>query len=142
MKYYLVEPPVGASIGDETVVIRTTWPPTYRNLHAQIEGWTGDALIQGFGFFLITTKAKSALLKLGTTGIQFGDVKVTKSDLFKQLQRNTALPRFLRAKIHGKAKIDDFANDESGGLIVSDRALKPLKKSEWRDRKSQHSTAK
>lgn len=74
----------------------------------------GDALIQGFGFFLVTARAKSALIKLAVTGIQFSEVKVSESDVFQQLSRKIKLPCFLRAKIHGKEKVDDFANDESG----------------------------
>jgi hypothetical protein len=127
METYYVEPEVAGGLGERTVMDRGVHPPSVKRLHYQFEGWLGDVLLESCPAFIVTEKAKEALLGLGATGATFDLVEVTVTDQFEELYPGRKLPPFAWLKPEGDPGRDDFGKTADGRLVVSQRALNVLR---------------
>jgi hypothetical protein len=126
MQYFYVEPEVAGGLGERTRMDRSVHPPIVNRLHYQLEGWSGDAILESFPSFVVTEDAKESLLGIGVTGATFDDVEVTVTDQFKELYLGRKLPLFAWLKPEGKAGRDDIGATADGRLVLSQRALDTL----------------
>ena len=83
MSYFVIEPEVAGGLGERTVMNRSVHPPIVIQLHYELEGWLGDAILESFPVFIVTEQAKCALTQAGITGADFDTVDVTTGDQFK-----------------------------------------------------------
>ncbi len=127
MKYYILEPEVAGSLGKGTVMNRKVHPPDVKKLDYEFEGWLGDVLLESFPCFIATIAAVTELRQLSATGVQFDDVRVSKSAKFQEMYQHRALPEFKWLKVLGRPGIDDFGLGRDFRLVVSDRVLNALK---------------
>jgi hypothetical protein len=125
--YYIVEPEVAGDLGDDTEMDRSVHPPWVSKLHYEFEVWLGDALLETFPCFIVTDSARDAIEMAKLTGVRFGDVKVTTSDVFDEMYPQRQLPKFLWLQIEGEKGKDDFGVMPDGRLVVSEKALAVLR---------------
>ncbi|OWV65360.1 hypothetical protein ATY76_19080 [Rhizobium sp. R339] len=128
MRYFYMEPEVSGSLGDRTIVDRSVHPPIINELHYEMEGWLGDAILESFPAFIVTEQAKRGLLSAAVTGASFAKVDVTASETFRELYPSREIPPFAWLKPVGRAAHDDFGTVSNGRLVVSERALEVLRK--------------
>jgi hypothetical protein len=126
MKYFYVEPEVAGGFGRNTILDSSVHPPKVTKLNYQFDGWLGDALLECFPCFIVTTSAATSLKKENVSGVIYSDVEVSVSDEFSQLHKNTKLPEFQWLKITGLSKHDDFGIAGDLRLVVSEKALRVL----------------
>ena len=127
MKYYILEPEVAGCLGDKTVMNREIHPPYVTALHYQFNGWLGDVLVESFPCFIATIDVVQQLQKIAASGVQFGDVCVTKGTQFQEIYPDQAIPEFKWLQINGIAGSEDFGLASDFRLVVSDRILNILK---------------
>lgn len=128
MPYY-IEPDVAGEIGSESILETKAHPPIVHKLHFVFEGWLGDDIIETFPCFLVTEKLRKSLQQLGFSGIEFDDVKISKSATFREIYGDKTLPKFVWAKITGnQSNNDDFFISQDHRLVVSDAAYAAISK--------------
>jgi hypothetical protein len=127
--YFIVEPEVAGSLGDETIIDSSVHPPNVEYLEYCFSDWLGDGILQMFPCFIVRKELQEELLKRRFSGINFQDMTVSKSELFYDLHEDDLeLPEFVRLIVTGKKDIDDFWLAEHGFLVVSSAVLEVLKK--------------
>jgi len=129
-KYYVVEPEVAGGWAENSVIDRTAGEPiVVQKLHYKFDGWLGDEILQSTPFFIVSERLAREIERARLTGVGFDEVEVTTSELFRELQPDVKLPKFVWLKVNGKRGEDDFA-EASGlpALVVSDRAFELLKR--------------
>jgi hypothetical protein len=127
MEYHILEPEVAGGLGEGTVMNRSVHPPDVKLLHYNFDGWLGDVLVESFPCFIVTVEAVKKLQGLPATGVDFGDVRVTKSAQFQEIHPYQTLPEFKWLKVIGKAGREDFGLASDFRLVVSDRVLHVLR---------------
>ncbi len=128
MKSYILEPEVAGSIyGDESVIDSSVHPPCVKRLDYRFDGWMGDDVLESFPCYIATTKLAGSLKQAGMTGVEFDEVKVSKSEQFEEMYPNRELPTFVWLRIIGQAGEDDFGLTNDNRLVVSERALNRMK---------------
>lgn len=127
MKYYILEPEVAGSLGKGTVMNRDVHPPDVKKLDYEFDGWLGDVLLESFPCFIATIDAVTKLQRLPVTGVQFDDVRISKSVQFQDMYPNQVLPKFKWLKVLGRPGLEDFGLGRDFRLVVSDRVLNALK---------------
>lgn len=125
--YRVLEPEVAGGFGPETILDRSTNPPTPLKLHYEFLGWLGDDLLETTPCFIVTLALKTALMQFNGTGYSFDDVVVTKSDFFQETHPEAILPAFAWLRVHGSAGYNDAGLDTKTRLVVSDELLNVLK---------------
>jgi hypothetical protein len=128
MTYFSVDPEVPGGLDSGTILDRSVHPPIVTRLHCYFDGWLGDDLLTSFPIYIVTESLGDKLLEADLTGFSIGDVEISRSELFDQMQPDTELPSFVWLQIDGKAGRDDFGLATGYDLIVSQRALDILKK--------------
>jgi hypothetical protein len=128
MRYYCLEPEVPGDIGDNTVADWTTHPPTVTKLHYEMEYPPDDALLASFPCWIATVATMNAIKSAALTGAIFDAVEVTMTEQLREFEPDLILPDFVWLKIDGKAGQDDFGVARKVRLVVSERALKLLKR--------------
>ena len=123
MRYFCIEPEVAGGLGQRTLIDRRVHPPIVSQLHYELEGWLGDALLESFPAFIVTEQARCALTQAGVTGADFGTVDVTITDQFRELYPDRKLPNFAWLKVKGEAAQHDLGLSPDGRLVISQRAL-------------------
>ena len=126
MNFYKIEPDVAGGLGENTILDPGVHPPIVSRLHYQFDDWSGDALVASFPCFLVTQHGRNVLQFIGASGIEFSEVEVTTSEIFKQLKPNLELPKFHWLKVVGEAGQDDLGIGSDLLLIMSERALTAL----------------
>lgn len=126
MTYFFVEPEVAGGLGERTEMDRSVHPPIVTRLHYAFDGWLGDVLLETFPVFIVTDEARQSLRAAGSSGVAFGGVEVTTSELFAELYPDRTLPSFVWLKPEGRAGHDDFGTAADGRLVVSQSALELL----------------
>ncbi|MGV9004113.1 hypothetical protein [Flavobacterium sp.] len=124
--YRYIEPEVAGGLGFETEIDNSKHPPIVEKLHYEFIGWLGDDILESFPCFIVTERLKKEIIKSKLTGVLFGNVKITKSEEFNILQKNTSLPDFYWMKIYGKFNVDDFIISSDYRLIVSEKAFEVI----------------
>jgi hypothetical protein len=101
---------------------------TIHKLHYEFDFWPDDVLLCSSPSWIVTAPAKDAIQSADLTGVHFDAVEVSRSELFDQLHPNRKLPEFVWMKVEGKAGHDDFGIVRKTRLVVSERALKLLRR--------------
>lgn len=130
MTYFVLEPEVAGSLGENTVLDRTAHPPRVTKLHYVFDGWLGDPLLESFPAFIVTSDLKARLQEAGLKGAEFESVEISRSEEFMDRHPGRALPEFERLLPTGQAGRDDIGAASDGRLVVSERALGVLRSSE------------
>lgn len=125
--YKLIEPEVAGSLGDQTQLDNSFFPPLIKNLHYEFEGWLGDDILESFPCYIVTERLRKGIESEQLSGISFDQVLVSKSETFLELYPDRELPNFFWAKINGESNRDDFFITEKNGLAISERAYSLLK---------------
>ena len=126
--YKIIEPEVAGSLGEQTQVDNSFFPPLIKNLHYEFDGWLGDDILESFPCYIVTESLRKGIENEQLTGIAFNEVLISKSETFLELYPNRELPNFFWAKINGESNKDDFFIIEKKGLAVSERAYLLLQK--------------
>ncbi len=127
MNYYIIEPEIAGGFGENTVMDPMSRPPRVSRFHYKLDGWLGDELLETVACYIATKFVVDILQSLHPTGVEFGQVEISKSELFDELYPNRKLPEFAWLKIKGTAGKDDFALSEKHRLVVSERVLSALR---------------
>jgi hypothetical protein len=126
MKYYCLAPEVGGGFGEHTLMDSSVRPPRLTRFHYKFDGWLGDDLLETVACFIGTRRLVDRLQSLNPTGLELDRVEISKSDEFKELHPDRALPEFAWLKITGEAGRDDFGLSQEHRLVVSERVLSVL----------------
>jgi hypothetical protein len=127
MKRYIIEPEVAGQLGDSAVLNYQTKPPIIERLHYEFDDWLGDDFLAGFQCFICTERLTESLKRADLTGYEFAECKVTKSQLFDDLNENGLdLPVFFWFRVLG-CESDDFFIAANSTLVISERALSILR---------------
>lgn len=105
------------------------YPPLVTWLQYEIRGWLGDDLLESFPCFIVTAKLADLMTEANLSGFALGDVDVVLSDVEQDLAEvPIEVPEFrwLQPEV---GQDGDLSVDESGLLIVSERALAILRRS-------------
>jgi hypothetical protein len=105
MRYFLLSP---YSAGCNSASDADWATNTDRKLCDAFDFWSGDALLSSSPTWIVTVPAKHAIQPTKLTGVHFGSVEVSKSELYHQLHPSRELPSFVWLKVDGKAGRDDF----------------------------------
>lgn len=126
MNYYVLVPEVAGHFGADTIFIdRASRPPLVEKLHYEFDGWLGDPIVETICCYIVTQPLEARIVATNPTGVNFDDVKVSKSDQFVRLHPDRALPQFAWLQITGVAGRDDFGYTTTHGrsIVVSSRIL-------------------
>jgi hypothetical protein len=137
---FLLHPEVAGGWGHSTKVADQSGEsdvPNVTQLEYAFEGWLGDELLESFPCFIVTESLAKDLTAAGLSGVAFDEVKVSKTDTFKELYPRKKFPAFKRLLPKGKVVVkggkvkswsgDDLSLTEKAELVVSAAALKVLK---------------
>lgn len=125
---WTVEPEVAGELGDHTVIDTRVHPPVVSHLEHRFEGWLGDALLECFPCFIVTSDLAKALTTSGLTGFELADVEISRSVTFEDLYPRRVIPEFARLKVVGGRADADFRLTDDFRLSVSARALTVLRR--------------
>ena len=108
----------------------STNPPVVSRLHYDFVSWLGDDIIASFPCSIVTEPLAKAIVDEGLTGAEIDEVTITKNPHFERFFSDTAalLPEWKWLRPTGQPHESDFWQDDQGILIVSERALKLLRK--------------
>ena len=126
MTYFTLEPEVAGGFGPATTGDLRARPPQVEKFNDEFDVWPGDPLLEALCTFIVTDALKEALIEARASGVAFGDVEVTKSGIFLDMNGDRPLPAFCWLQIIGQAGKDDFGLSSSRRLIVSERMMNLL----------------
>lgn len=126
--YFYIEPEVSGGFGDNSVIDASVHPPRVLKLHYQFDGWLGDDFLESFPCYIVSELLAEEIKSARLVGYSFDDVEVSKSEQFEELYPGKKLPKFYWLKVTGVSRKDDFGISEDYRLVVSNEALKVLKK--------------
>ena len=127
MTYFELEPEVAGGFGPATTGDLRARPPQVEKFNYEFDVWPGDPLLEALSTFIVTNRLKDRLIEVRASGVAFGDVEVTKSGIFLDMNGDRPLPAFSWLQITGRAGKDDFGLSSSRRLIVSERIMNLLK---------------
>jgi hypothetical protein len=127
-KFFAIEPEVAGGLGVNTVIDRSGGKPVVRQLHYELQGWLGDALLESTPCFVATQALAAEIVQAGLSGAEFDAVEISRSPEFRERDPQRQLPDFVWLKTTGRAGVDDFGLDDDLLLVVSDRALAVLQR--------------
>ena len=127
---YTLRAEVAGGLGAESVVDTSTTPPVVSRLHIDFVSWLGDDIVASFPCIIVTEALAQAIVDEGLTGAEFDEVTITKNPHFERFFEDTAaqLPAWKWLRPTGQPHESDFWQDDQGILIVSEHALKLLRK--------------
>ena len=139
MKMFKIEPEVAGEIGENSII-------SYKNniidevkfLHFEFKGWLGDEILETSPCFIVSESIVNDILESNLKGCKFEDIEISKSEEFNEMYPNRYIPNFKRLIPLGAVSIfndkiiensgDDFCIEDKVNLVISDSALKILKK--------------
>jgi hypothetical protein len=126
-KHHRVEPEVLVGLGEDTIFGSSN--QEVLSVHMHLEDWLGDGLLTCHPVFLVTDELRGKLSSSSFTGFSFEPIKQTLDQSFQNnFQFQRFVPVFFWLKINGQDDAADFFEDADKNLMVSDNALKFLKK--------------
>jgi hypothetical protein len=127
---YTLRAEVAGGLGPQSELDSSTNPPVVSRLHIDFVSWLGDDIVASFPCSIVTEALAQAIVEEGLTGAEFDDVTITKNPHFERFFADTAalLPQWKWLRPTGQPHDSDFWQDDQGILIVSDRALKVLRR--------------
>lgn len=147
---FLLRPEVAGGWGEKTVVANQSeiqsgaaTIPVITRLEYVFDDWLGDELLESFPCFTVTEMLADKLQQNALTGLKFSEVLISVSELFEDINGAdgfSRLPPFVRLEPQGRVAFDaeykvlnwtgdDFCLSEKADLIVTEKALAVLKKS-------------
>jgi hypothetical protein len=108
-RYYTIEPEVAGELGSRTTLDATTHPPTVGNLHYELHGWLGDALLECFPCFLVTRPLGVALVRARLTGCRLDGVEVSATNDFLN-DHPAGMPDLFWLRVDGAERQDDLGS--------------------------------
>ncbi len=122
---YTLRAEVAGGLGPQSVLDSSTNPPLVSKLHYDFVSWLGDDIVGAFPCSIVTEALAEAI-----TGAEIDEVIVTKNPHFERFFPDTAaiLPEWKWLRPTGEPHESDIWQDEQGILIVSERALKVMRK--------------
>ena len=126
MTYFILEPEAAGGFGPATTGNLRARPPLLEKFNYEFDVWLGDPLLEAVSTFIVTDHLKDRLLEARASGVAFGDVEVTKSGIFLDMNGDRPLPAFCWLQITGRAGKDDFGLSSSGLPVVSERIMNLL----------------
>lgn len=126
--FYELEPEVPGGWGEQTIADASVHPPIVSKLHLEFAGWLGDAILESFPCYVITSELADELRANNLTGFAWRDVIVSATEEFSELQPDVTLPDFVWLCVNGKPSNEDFGISESNTLIVSSSAYNVLQR--------------
>jgi hypothetical protein len=123
MRFFYIEPEVAGGFGKNSLLDHSFKPPRVARLHCAFDGWMGDALVETFPCLIATNEAVSALKTAGLRGVEYAEVEVSTSELFRHLYPNLGLPDFEWLQVIGTAGENDFGIAPDRRFVISERAL-------------------
>ena len=126
MTYFILEPEVAGDFGPATTGDWRARPPRVEKFNYEFDTWPYDSILEALSTFIVSDRLKDRLIEARASGVAFGDVEVTKSEIFLDLYGDRPLPAFSWLKITGHAGKDDFGLSSSGYLVVSERIMNLL----------------
>ncbi len=130
MNEYILRPEVAGGLGPQSELDASTYPPRVNRLHYEFSGWLGDDIVESFPTFIVTIPLSDAMSLSRLSGVRFDDLVVTKDPQFEQFFPEVAssLPEWRWLRLAGTPHVDDLWQDETGRLVVSDRALEVFRR--------------
>ena len=127
---YTLRAEVAGGLGPQSVLDSSTNPPAVSKLHYDFVSWLGDDIVAAFPCSIVTEPLGKAIVDEELTGVELDEVIVTKNPHFERFFPDTAavLPEWKWLRPTGEPHDSDFWQDEQGILIVSERALKVMRK--------------
>lgn len=126
-QYFYLEPEVAGGIGKNSVMDTSVHPPLVSRLHYVFDGWLGDDLLESFPCYIVTARLREGLEKAEASGCRFDDVEVGRSETFREMYPDRALPSFYWLRVEGRAGSDDFGLAADHRLVASERILGLMK---------------
>ena len=130
MTYFVLEPEVAGSFGPATTGDLRARPPLLEKFNYEFDTWPCDPLLEALSNFIVTDRLKERLIEASASGVEFGDVEVTKSGTYLDFYGDRPLPAFSWLQIAGRAGKDDFGLSSSHRLVVSERMMNLLEEFE------------
>ena len=127
MAYFVLEPEVAGGFGPATTGDLRARPPQIEKFNYEFDTWLGDPLLEALSTYIVTDPLRERLIEAHASGVEFGDVEVTKAGIFLDLYGDRPLPAFSWLQITGRAGKDDFGLSSSRRLVVSERMMNLLK---------------
>lgn len=127
---YTLRAEVAGGIGPQSVIDSSANPPVVSRLQYDFVSWLGDDIVATFPCSIVTEPLAQAIVDEGLTGAQFDEVTITKNPHFERFFPDTAalLPAWKWLRPTGQPHESDFWQDEQGILIVSERALRLMRR--------------
>jgi hypothetical protein len=128
MRYFELEPEFAGSFGPGSIFddVRSR-PPKISKFNFEFDIWSEDPILEAVSSYIVADTLRERLTTTGASGVSFGPVEITKSDIFEELHPGRDLPKFSWLQVVGKPGSDDFGMASSGLLVVSERVLELLK---------------
>lgn len=124
MKYYELEPEAAGGFGENSILADPyARPPRVTRFHYEFDAWLGDPLLEAVACFIVEESLKGRILALNATGVSFGEVEVSTSEIFEELDPGRKLPKFVWLQVSGKPGKDDFGLSSEHCLVVSQQIL-------------------
>jgi hypothetical protein len=127
MTYFALDPEAAGGFGPATIGNLRVRPPLLEKFNYEFDTWPVDPLLEALSTFIVTDPLRERLIEAHASGVGFGDVEVTKSEIYLELYGDRPLPPFSWLQITGRAGKDDFGRSSSGYLLVSERSVNLLK---------------
>jgi hypothetical protein len=127
---YTLRAEVAGGLGPQSVLDTATSPPVVSRLQYDFVSWLGDDIVAAFPCSIVTSVLAEAIVDEGLSGAEIDEVIVTKNPHFERFFPDTAaiLPEWKWLRPTGEPHESDFWQDEQGILVVSERALKLMRK--------------
>ena len=94
MTDFVLEPEVAGSFGPATIGDLRATPPLLEKFNYEFDTWLGDPLLEALSNFIVTDRLKERLIEAHASGVEFGDVEVTKSRTYLEFYGDRPLPAF------------------------------------------------
>lgn len=138
---FLLEPEVAGGLGPNTIITNEDKIKSGQDQNYQIEyleyvmdDWLGDDLLTSYPVFIITELLASNISASQLKGVKFGQVHITKSELFEDINSDFNLPSFVRLLPQGKVELidkitvsnwsgEDLCLSQNNNLIVTEVSL-------------------
>jgi len=127
MNYYTLEPEVAGGCINR-FIDQDNLTPVAGVMRYMFSVWLGDELLAGYPVFICTDKVAVLVIQEHLTGAEIADVEITIDEEYSDYHPDADLPHFHWLKIVGVPGKDDFGNSPTVELVVSEKALKVLRR--------------
>jgi hypothetical protein len=124
--YRYIEPEVSGGLGEQTKMDASVHPPIIYELEYQFDGWLENDIVESFPCYIVTARLREDIERANFSGVLFKNLKISKSDTFRDIYGNKELPEFFWLEITGNAGVDDFGIADDYRLVISERVFKIL----------------